>query len=66
MCVCHTASYSIEDVRGGGMADKATSIAGGSGTYATKSWKESAIKADIIGYVNNMELKDIDLVIIIM
>lgn len=44
----------IEDVA------KATSLGGGA--YATKSWKDKAIKVDINGYVTNMELKNIELV----
>ena len=32
------------------------------GAFATKSWKESAMKVDIMGYVTNMELKSVQLV----
>ena len=41
---------------------KTVTIAGGGGAYATKSWKEGAVKVDIVGYVSNMELKDVELV----
>lgn len=46
----------VEDV------SKTVSCAGGGGAYATKSWKEAAIKVDVTGYVTNMELKNIELV----
>ena len=32
------------------------------GAFATKSWKESALKVDITAYVTNMELKNVELV----
>ena len=56
---------------GGGGASK--SAAGGGGgaiksvtstgeAYATKSWKDAALKVDINGYVSNMELRNVKLV----
>ena len=46
---------------GGGGAKTITS-AGGGGAYATKAWKDAALKVDIMGYVSNMELKNVELV----
>jgi len=47
--------HMVEDVA------KTTASPGG-GAYATKLWKDKAVKVDIIGYVTNMELKNIELV----
>ena len=46
----------VEDV------SKTVTSAGGGGAYATKSWKNAAVKVDVMGYVTNMELKNIELV----
>ena len=51
----------VEDV-----SKTVTSAAGGGGAYATKSWKDSAVKVDVTGYVTNMELKNMELVSVII
>ena len=50
----------VEDV-----SKTVTSPGGGGGAYATKSWKDTAVKVDVMGYVTNMELKNIELVSVI-
>lgn len=50
-----------ENSAGGGGAKTITSAVGG-GAYATKAWKDTALKVDIMGYVSNMELKNVELV----
>ena len=42
--------------------DVKTIASGGVGAYATKSWKEKAVKVDVMGYASNMELTNSELV----
>ena len=58
--VSYTASQPERVVRVVEGIAKATNSTGGA--YATKSWKDKAVKVDINGYVTNTELRNIELV----